>query len=251
MKIRTLILDHEPAARRALRALLAAEPDVEILAETSPAALPAAAAPRADLIFLEAGDQGVATLTALADLTADRAPAIVIMARTASHALAAFDAGAVDYLLKPFQPGRLHRTLERVREHLQARSLSRLSPAHRRLLADLEDGPQYWARIPVRDRDRMFFVPVEELIWAEAEDNYVLLHTARGNHLVRLTLNALEAALNPEDFCRISRSTLLNLAHLAELRPLFKGRHVAVLRDGTRLTVTRSVNELERLLKFS
>lgn len=253
MKIRTLIVQTDAAARTELAALLAEEPDVELIDPAAVASehLPQMAAHSADLVFLdvEAGPaNGSAWLTAL---RAVEGPTVVVMARTAQHALAAFDVGALDYLLIPFQPGRLRRSLERVRRHLQARALGRLSPAHLRLLEDLETGPHYWTRIPVRDRDRVLFVPVEALVWAEAAENYVILHTFRGNHIVRQTLNALAAALHPEHFCRISRSALINLAHLSELRPLFKGRYSAVLRDGTSLPVTRSVEELERLLKYS
>jgi two-component system LytT family response regulator len=253
MTIRTVIVEEDAAARAELAALLANEADVELIEPTPPALADLArlGALQPDLVFLNVETQSADAPTLLAALRQADVPAVVVVARTARHALAAFDAGALDYLLKPFQPGRLRRSLERVRQHLQGRALSRLSPAHLRLLEDLEAGPQYWTRIPVRDRDRVLFVPVEALVWAEAAENYVLLHTPRQNHIVRLTLGALEAALNPEHFCRISRSALINLAHLAELRPLFKGRYLAVLRDGTRLPVTRSVEELERLLKYS
>lgn len=253
MKIRTVIMEEDTSARLELISLLAEQPDVELIEPApSPMANPLrAGALEADLIFLSVGS-GSADLPGLLTVLrrADR-PAVVVLARTARHALAAFDAGALDYLLIPLQPGRLRRSLDRVRAHLRARALSRFGPEHLRLLEDLETGFHYWTRIPVRDRERTLFVPVESLIWAEAAENYVLLHTPRQNFMVRQTLNALEAALDPAHFCRISRSALLNLAHLAELRPLFKGRHVAILRDGTRLPVTRSVDELERLLKYS
>lgn len=253
MTIRTVIVEEAAAARAELAALLADEADVELIEPTppAPADLARLGALQPDLVFLNVEGQNADAPSLLGALHQADVPAVVVVARTARHALAAFDAGALDYLLKPFQPGRLRRSLERVRQHLQARVLSRLSPAHLRLLEDLETGPQYWTRIPVRDRDRVLFVPVDALVWAEAAENYVILHTVRQNHIVRQTLNALEAALNPEHFCRISRSALIHLAHLAELRPLFKGRYLAVLRDGTRLPVTRSVEELERLLKYS
>ncbi len=253
MKIRTLIVSEEAATCTELAVLLAREPDVEVIAQTHPAALDPDRWPAwpPDLVFLDVGPETADVSARLTELRRAGVPAVVMMAHSARHALAAFDAAALDYLLKPVQPGRLSRSLQRVREHLLARQLSAgrtpgLHPAR-----ELAPGPLYWSRIPVRDRERVVFVPVETLRWAEAAENYVVLHTTRGNHIMRQTLSALEAALNPEQFCRLSRSALINLEHLAELRPLFRGRFVAVLRDGTRLTVTRPLPELEQLLKFS
>jgi two-component system LytT family response regulator len=253
MKIRTLIVSQETAACAELAALLASEPDVEVMAQTHPAALEPArwSAWPPDLVFLDVGSETEDVSARLTELHRAGVPAVVVLARTARYALAAFDAAALDYLLKPVQPGRLRRSLQRVREHLLARELNGSRTPGLRPVPELAPGPLYWSRIPVRDRERVVFVPVDTLRWAEAAENYVILHTTQGNHIIRQTLSALEAALDPEQFCRLNRSTLVNLEHLAELRPLFRGRFVAVLRDGTRLTVTRPLPVLEQMLKFS
>lgn len=251
MKIRTLILEDEPQSRTALAALLGRERDIELLAPARAGGFQHIARLRPDLLFLDVSAGGEGALKLLEPLRQDGMPHLIVVAPTARYALAAFDARALDYLLKPLQPGRLQRSLQRVREHLRLRLGSRLSPARLRLLEDLESTPQYLTRVTVKQQDRVFFLPVGQIDWVEAQDNYVVLHVGRQRHFLRQTLGALEAALNPEQFCRISRSALVNLARLAELRPLFKGEYVAVLRDGSRLPITRSVEELEMLLKFS
>lgn len=253
MKIRTLIISEEAAACTALAAHLASEPEVEVIAQTHPAALDSARWPawQPDLVFLDVGSETADVSARLTELHRAGVPAVVVLARTARHALAAFDAAALDYLLKPVQPGRLSRSLQRVREHLLARQLGGSRAPGQRPVPEWAPGPLYWSRIPVRDRERVVFVPVDTLLWVEAAENYVILHTTQGNHIIRQTLSTLEAALNPEQFCRLNRSALINLGHLVELRPLFRGRFVAVLRDGTRVTVTRPLPELEQMLKFS
>lgn len=126
MKIRTFIISEEAATSTALGALLTSEPDVEVIAQTHPAALDPARWPawQPDLVFLDVGSETADVVARLTELHRARVPAVVVMARTARHALAAFDAAALDYLLKPVQPGRLSRSLQRVREHLLARQLN-------------------------------------------------------------------------------------------------------------------------------
>jgi two-component system LytT family response regulator len=253
MKIRTLILEDEPQARAALTALLGQERDLELLAppRTGAGGFQHIARLRPDLLFLDVSAGGEGSLKLIEPFRREGTPCVIVVAASARYALAAFDAQALDYLLKPLQPGRLRRSLQRVREHFQLRLGSRLSPGRLRPLEDLESTPQYLTRVTVKHQDRVFFLPVDQIDWVEAEDNYVVLHAGRQRHFLRQTLGALEASLNPGHFCRISRSALVNLARLAELRPLFKGEYVAVLRDGSRLPITRSVEELESLLKFS
>ncbi len=252
MKLRTLILDDDAVARRELRNLLGAEPDVEVVGEgpVKSAAFEWVARLGPDLLFLEVSAECDA-LRLLETAEVNPPPEVVVMAGSDQHALAAFDARALDYLLKPFQPGRLARALQRARAQHALRRACRVEPRQLRLLEDLESAPHYLTRFVVKERDRVVFVPVETVAWIEAAENYVILNAGRQRYLVRQTLRRVEASLDPERFFRISRSAIINLAHLAELRPLFKGRYVVVLRDGTRLSVTRSLSELEALLKYS
>ena len=125
-----------------------------------------------------------------------------------------------------------------------------VSQRQMRLLEDIESSPQYLTRVKVKSADRIVFLPVDQIHWVEAADNYVILHAGRQTHILREKISALEAALDPERFFRISRSRLVNIAHISELRATFKGEHIVVLNDGSRLQMTRGIEELERLVAF-
>ena len=119
-----------------------------------------------------------------------------------------------------------------------------------RLLEDIESIPQYLTRVKVKSADRIMFLPVDQISWMEAADNYVVLHVGKQTHILREKIGVLEAALDPERFFRISRSALVNISHISELRAMFKGEHVVILHDGSRLPMTRGVQELEELVAF-
>lgn len=253
MRLRTVILDDSAPDRAELAGLLRTEGDVDLIGEgpTGVDSLHRVRQLRPDLLFLQAGADAGTSLPVLTAAWRDGLPAVVVTAASPQHALAAFDAQALDYLLKPYQPGRLQRSLQRAREHVRLRQDSRVSPERLRLLEDLESAPQYLTRVAVKDRSRVFFVPVDAIEWVEAADNYILLHVGKDRHILRQTMSGLEARLNPDRFVRLSRSVLINLAFLTELRPLFKGEYVALLRDGSRLPISRPYEEIEQLLKFS
>jgi two-component system LytT family response regulator len=120
-----------------------------------------------------------------------------------------------------------------------------------RLLHDLDSAPQYLTRVKVKASDRILFLKVEQIDWIEAADNYVVLHSGKQTHMLREKLSALENALDPERFFRISRSTLVNVHRISELRSMFKGEHMVILADGSRLPMTRGISELEELVAFS
>jgi two-component system LytT family response regulator len=259
-KIRALIVDDEPLARERIRALLEGEPYVEVIGECADgdAAVTAISEQKPDLVFLDVQMpevDGFEVLEALArggDGGA-RLPAVIFVTAYDQYALRAFDVNALDYLLKPFDRERFQKAMTRARTQIQGERYG--SDINGRLLAllkEIKTEPKALERLVVKAAGRVFFLKCEEIDWIEAAGNYVRLHAGRDSHLLRETMNALEARLDPDKFLRIHRSTIINIERIKELHPLFRGEHVVILRDGTRLTLGRGYRDrLQQLLGSS
>ena len=234
--IRALIVDDEPLARRRVRSLLAVEPDIEIAGEHGDgrSALAAIARGVADLVFLDVQMPELDGFQLLAQLDRARLPEVIFVTAHDEHALRAFEVHALDYLLKPFRRDRFAEAVRRARARLAQPDRDRLAA----LLADLERRRP--ARLTVRDGARVTLVPVDELDWLAAEGNYVVLHAGGAEHLLRETLAALEARLDPARFVRVHRSAIVNLDRVTQLVPHGKNDAVAILRGGTRVPVSRT-----------
>jgi two-component system LytT family response regulator len=245
MRLRTIIADDEPLARDRLRALLGEDPEVVIAAECADGASTADQVTRLgpDLLFLDVQMPAADGFAALARIPRDRLPpAVVFVTAHDEHAVRAFEVHAVDYLLKPFSAERFAQALSRAKERIRSRRTVDVAG----LLRTLASPPD---RLVVRSGGRVSFLPVDELDWAQAADNYVELHAGREVHLLRETLTRLEDRLDPRRFVRVHRSTLVNVARVRELRPLLGGDHEVLLLDGTRLVLSRTYREaLHRLL---
>lgn len=252
MKLTAIIVDDEPLARERIRTLLAAEPEVTILAEcaSGPEAVAAVRRQAPDVLFLDIQMpemDGFQVLRALGTPL----PLVVFITAFDEHAVRAFEAQALDYLLKPFKPARFRATLARIREQLAKRQPDDVTRQLLALLDSRGSPTNYVTRIAVRDRDRVRFVKTSDVDWLEASGNYVIVHSGREKHVLRETLTALESQLSPKDFLRLSRSAIVNLSRVHQVEPAFNDEHVVVLADGTRLPLTRSVRELQDRLKFS
>lgn len=252
MKLTAIIVDDEPLARERIRTLLAAEPDVEVLAECDSGAAAIAAVRRQmpDVLFLDIQMPEIDGFAVLRQLGAPL-PLVIFVTAFDEHAVQAFEAQALDYLLKPFKPARFRAALARVREQLASRQPAEATQKLLALLAGGVGAANYVTRIPVRDRERTRFVKTADIDWLEASGNYVVLHAGRENHVVRDTLSALEGQLSPREFLRLSRSAIVNIDRVQHIEPAFNDEHVVVLKDGTRLPLTRGVRELQERLKFS
>lgn len=251
--IRVLIVDDELPARDKVRRFLAAAPEVEVAGEAAdgPAAVDLVRRERPDLVFLDVrmpGGDGFDVVDAIAEL----GPQVIFVTAFAEHAARAFDVGAADYLLKPFDRERFRRALDRARERIASRSPAPTASALRAILRELREaatiGPgEPLRRVLVRDADRgrSFFVAVDDVDWLEASGNYVRLHTRdrRGSaaepHVVRSTLRALEERLDASRFARISRSAVVNLDRVKVLHDWSHGDRLVVLEDGTELKLSR------------
>lgn len=250
MKIRAVIVDDEPLARERLRTLLGNAADVRIVAECGDGrrAIAVIEKHRPDLLFLDVQMPEPDGFGVLAALPPERLPVVVFVTAYDRYALKAFEASALDYLLKPFDRERFEKTLARVRAHLEQKRSGKLNE---KLLALLEQRPgtRYAERLVVKDGGRIAFLRVEDIEWIEALGNYAGLHAGKETHLLRETMSALEARLNPEKFVRVHRSAIVNLEQIRELQPTFHGDFRILLRNGTRLTLSRTYRkELQRRL---
>jgi two-component system LytT family response regulator len=246
--MRVVIADDEPLARERIELLLAGRPDVEVVAAAGDgrAAVEAVRAHRPDLLFLDVQMPELDGFGVLRELGADAPPAVVFCTAYDQFALRAFEVHALDYLLKPFDEERFTAALERARAQVARRGagedlgakLAALLAAARPAAAEAKAD-----RLAVKTDGRVLLVKHADIDWVEAADNYVNLHVGRDSHLMRETMNSLEQRLDPERFVRISRSTIVNLDRVKELQPMFHGDYTVILRDGTKLSLSRNYRE--------
>jgi two-component system LytT family response regulator len=244
-KIRTLVVDDEPMARERVRSLLQQEDDVEVVGECSDGAQAVSAIQQhaPDLVFLDVQMPGVDGFGVIEAVGSERMPAVIFVTAYDEYALRAFEVHALDYLLKPFGRDRFHETLKHARASLERRRAGDLG---RRLLAlvnDIKPERPRVERLVVKSGGRVFFLRTEEIDWIEAAGNYVRLHLGDESHLFRETMNRMEARLDTARFVRIHRSRIVNTERIKELQPWFNGEHVVILRNGTRLPLSRGYRD--------
>ena len=243
-------MDDEPLARERIRQLLHKEPDIEILGECADGrdAVAAIGKYKPDLVFLDVQMPELDGFGVLDQLERRVMPAIVFVTAYDQFALRAFEVHALDYLLKPFDSGRFKKALERARERIQRLPADDLSRRISELLADLKPAPKQ-NRLAIKSGGKVLVLKIDDIDWVEAADNYVNLHIGNESHLHRETMAALEARFPAEKFMRISRSTMVNIERIKELQPMFHGEYSVILRNGTRLTLSRGYREkLNQLL---
>jgi two-component system LytT family response regulator len=246
-KIRVLIVDDEDAARRRVRQFLGDLAWAEVAGECESGDEAVAHIERRppDLLLLDVQMPRLGGFGVIERVGAGAVPAVIFVTAYDEFALRAFEACALDYLLKPFSRERFCGSVERARAHIENARGAGLERRLQRLVGELraEAGRRRVSRLEVRSCGRTLFVRVEKIDWVGAADNYVELHAGKETHLVRGTMAELEARLDPDLFVRVHRSVLVNLERVSELRPLFNKDHVLVLRDGTQLTVSRTYYE--------
>jgi two-component system LytT family response regulator len=243
-KLRILIVDDEPLARERVRAMLKSEANVEVIGEcgNGPDAIDAIRKERPDIVFLDMQMPGCDGLHVVSELPADHRPAIVFVTAHENFAVDAFGVHATDYLLKPFDSERFQTALKRAFEHVRLRRAGDLGSRLETLLSDASPTPKKPGRLAFRSDGRVVFLKPNEIIWVEAADNYVVLHLTDGapRLMLRDTLSSLEERLGSTEFARVSRSAIVRLDQIKELQPTFHGDYTVVLRDGTRVPLSRS-----------
>jgi two-component system, LytTR family, response regulator len=274
--IRTVVVDDEPLARDGLRVRLGREDDVEIVGEAAdgPSAVDAILSLRPDLVFLDVQIPGFDGFDVVAKTAAKHLPTVVFVTAYDRYALRAFEVHALDYLLKPIAHRRLQESLRRARHELARRDRegdplgreaappdgerdqsSRAIDGLRSLLDERESAttaapaatggptPRYALRFTVRDGERYVLLRVADVDWAEASANYVRLHVGPRTYQMRTTMSELERQLDPGQFTRIHRSTIVNLDRVREIRPEWHGEYDVALVTGATLRLSRGYRD--------
>lgn len=243
--IRALLVDDEMLARLALRQALAAHPDITIVGECGNAAdaMQAMESLKPDLLFLDIEMPGANGFEFLRELERDTLPMIVFATAHGQHALQAFDASALDYLLKPIDQDRFDRMMHRVRRHW--RGLAAAEPGMGSSSARAGNGP-WLRRLSVQVDEHIRVIATNDIDWIGADGNYVRIHVGGVTYVHRETLRRLQRALDPARFVRVHRGTIVNADRVCELHPLFNGNAELVLRDGTRVGLSRRFREHAR-----
>ena len=266
-RIRTLLVDDERLARRGLELRLAAAPDVEIVGECENGreAIERVAELAPDLMFLDIQMPGLSGFDVLARLPQDSMPVVVFVTAFDRYAIDAFEARALDYLLKPVEDARLEHALGRVRAHLGERALLAQHERMLGLLADVQGAgelapEELLARVageaPARYPDVLAIrtgrdvvrIPSAEIDWIDAAGDYMCIHAAGETHVLRATMKQLESSLDPQTFQRVHRSAIVNLRRVRKLRPHANGEYFLTLESGQELKLSRSHRDKVELL---
>jgi two-component system, LytTR family, response regulator len=252
--ISTLIIDDEPAAREIIRTFLAGMPHFTVTDEATNGheAVSKILQHRPGLVFLDIQMPRFDGFTVLKKVWPEHQPAIVFTTAYDQYALRAFEVSAIDYLLKPFDEIRFKQAIERALDRLQDRSYVKIEA----LLNQLVNTPAtpvqqgYLQRILVKDQSRMFFVDLSDVLYLDADGNYITLHTSASKHIIYDSLTYLETRLDPSQFVRIHRSHIVNLAYVREIESLSNGDYKVLLKNGLILKWTRHFKEnLQAFLK--
>jgi len=256
-RIRAVIVDDEPAARRGIRLLLERDGGVDVVGEASGGAEAAELImrERPDLAFLDVQMPGCDGFQTLVRAGTSIPPAVIFVTAYDEHALRAFEVNAVDYLLKPFDDARFAAALQRGKDEVRRREADTVNTRLHQLLDYLQHAPAPTSenppdRILLKSSGEIFFLKAQEIDWIEAEGDYMKFHVAGRTHLMRETMARLEARLDPKQFIRIHRSTIVNIDRLRKLSPSFAGEYAVILHDGTKLKLSRGYHErIAALLK--
>jgi two-component system LytT family response regulator len=268
MAIRTLLVDDEPLARRGLELRLAREPDIDIVAQcgNGEEALAAIAAETPDLMFLDVQMPGLDGFATLRAVPASHMPKVVFVTAYDHYAIRAFEASAVDYLLKPIDDGRLQQALHRVREALRDREAETHCARLLGLLGELSGRPALTldealsgdgslrlmprdARVAIKDGGSTVRVEPARIRWIDAAGDYMCIHTDSETHVLRATMRELENQLDPRQFQRVHRSTIVNVSRVKSFRTHINGEYFLVLDSGHEVKLSRSYKDKIAILR--
>jgi two-component system LytT family response regulator len=250
-RVRALIVDDEPPARKRLRSLLSAEPDLELIGESGSGteAVGLIASQRPDLVFLDIQMPGLDGFGVVREIARGDPPMIVFVTAHDEHAIKAFEVEAVDYVLKPVAEARLREAVRRAVERFRSGDTREVSRELTRLLERAaQSAAPPTARLPIKRDGSVTFIRVDEIDWVEADGDYVRIHAGKATHTVRDTISEVFAKLPPERFVRVHRSVVVNTERIREVQPWFKGDYVLILHDGTKLRSGRTYRAVVQAL---
>ena len=266
-KLRTIIVDDEPLARRGLELRLAGEPDVELVAQCANGeeAVRAIAEHHPDLMFLDIQMPGLDGFGTLRAIPASQMPMVVFVTAYDHYAIRAFEASAVDYVLKPIEDSRLAQALFRVRQSHREREADTNCAKLLSLLGEVSGQPGLTLekvlegealklrrgdeKLAIKDGQRIVRVEPASIRWIDAAGDYMCIHTDADTHILRATMRELEQQLDPRRFQRVHRSTIVNLERVREMRSHINGEYFLILDSGNEIKLSRSYKDKVSLLK--
>lgn len=245
MATTALIVDDEPLAREWIRNGLAGEKDIEIVGECADGfqAVQKIAEAKPQLVFLDVQMPGLDGLGVLDMIGVDDDRAVIFVTAFDQYALKAFDAHAVDYLMKPFSHERLKEAVRRARARIGRDASGSLNEALRALVEDMRRERAYPEWFLLKKDGRSYFLKVRDIDWIESSRNNVRLHAGNEAHILQETTSGIEVKLDPRKFMRIHRSTIVNIERIKEMHPWFNGDYSVTMRDGTQLTMSQTYRE--------
>jgi two-component system LytT family response regulator len=248
MRLKVLIVDDEPLAREGLKMMLARDCQA-IEARNGREAVTKIREERPDLVLLDVQMPRMDGFGVIKTVGADQMPAVIFVTAHDQYAIRAFEISAVDYLLKPVTEERFRIAFDRAQGRLRAEGPDDSARQMLTVLEAIANPRRYLSRLAIRSGERTIFLPVDEVEWIEAAQNYVNVHAGEAAHLLHVPMNTLEASLDPERFVRIHRSYLVNVGRVRQLWTLAHGQYVLELGSGTRLQSGRTYGEkLRRLM---
>ena len=250
MKIRVLVVDDEALARQRACQLLKADAEIEVIDQCGDGqtAVEAIQKQKPDLVLLDVQMPELDGFGVVEVVGADKMPPVIFVTAHEKFALKAFDVHAIDYLLKPYDKERFETAIKRAKDKLTREKSGDLQTRMNALLGELKTQPKTANRLVVKTEGRVLLLKNEDVDWVEAADNYVVLHVAAETHMLRETMTSIEGRLPSEKFIRVNRSTIVNIDRIKELQPLFHGEYVIILKNGTKLTLSRGYREKLDLL---
>jgi two-component system LytT family response regulator len=268
-KIRALIVDDESLAREALLVMLDDDPEIEVIAEcrNGKEAVTVIREQSPDVVFLDIQMPEMDGFQVIEEVGAMRMPVTIFVTAYDKHALRAFEAHALDYLLKPFDHDRFDTTLQRAKTFVRQQKLGEISDnllavlQHMKLKTsespsetdniklDKATHKEPIDRVVIKSSGRIYFLKIEEIDWVEGAGDYLTLHSGSQTHLIRETMGNFHAKLDAQKFLRTHRSTIVNIERIKDIRPLSKGEYVITLTSGKSLKSSRGYRHaLQRLL---
>jgi two-component system, LytTR family, response regulator len=249
--IRVVIADDERLARQKLRMLLETEPNIAVVAECQDGrqTLSAISCFHPDLLLLDIQMPDLDGFQVLGEIAPEEMPVVIFTSAYDQYAIRAFEAHALDYLLKPFDQERLHQAMDRARTELLKSENREITTKLMQLLSHIKSGNSASAadspdRLVIKAKGRVIFLDLEEIDWVEAAANYVRLNVGKESYLLRETISRTSERLNPDHFIRIHRSTIVNARKIKELIPVNSGEYVVVLKNGKELSCSRGYRAL-------
>jgi len=246
LPIRVLVVDDEPLGREMLREMLQGDAQAAIVGESVNGREAADAIQKLspDLVFLDVQMPELGGFDVLELLAHEQLPRVIFVTAYDQYAVRAFEVHALDYLLKPFDRERFDACWQRAKAQiLHDRNRSNVDRRLLALLEDLKTGQPYLERLVIKTGGRIYFLRTDEIDWIEAEGNYVSVHSGKKSHLLRETISSLVSQLDPKQFVRIHRSSIVRIDRIQELQPWFHGEYRVILNSGTQLTLSRNYRD--------